>query len=109
MTCDEWRIIIQPVQQYFSPLKATYILCMGLCIVCSGCSGGTVNIPHSATGSVAIDPPEVLQKLSDASLLIKNSFHMLVEDAKERTENITEGTEKIMEGKEQIEKGVRGE
>jgi hypothetical protein len=50
-----------------------------------------------------------MQKVSDAGMLIKNSFHALIEDAKHRTENISEGAEKIREGKEQIEKGVKGE
>ncbi len=97
------------MQRYFFPLKAKVILVTGLCFVCSGCSTETVDIPTTATGALMIVPSGLVQKVSDAATLIKNSFHTLVEDAKDRSENITEGAQKIREGKEQIEKGVRGE
>jgi hypothetical protein len=64
---------------------------------------------NSGTGSLIQTVPSLLQKVSDASALIKNSFHTLVKDASDRTAHISQGAEKIIEGKEQIEKGVRGE
>ena len=67
-----------------------------------------MNIPNTATGALTI-VPSLMQKISDAGTLIKHSFYTLVEDAKDRTENITEGAQKIREGQEQIKKGVKGE
>jgi hypothetical protein len=94
---------------YCSKVWARRIVPLIIFVTLSGCQPASDIQLDSATGSLLPFVPSLMQKVADAGTLIKNSFRMLVDDAKVRTENITEGAEKIREGQEQIKKGVRGD
>lgn len=89
--------------------KAKSIAVLGLCLISAGCSGGTDNVPASASGSLTIDLSTIIRGFRDAGTVVSASVRSLWSDAQKRAADISEGAQKIKEGKEQMEKGVRGE